>query len=87
MGIAKAVFLVLFFFMSAQQSLAQTYVERLSRGVVALPAANGNFISWRFLSTDGPQTTFNLLRDGEVIASDISGATCFTDATGTATSS
>lgn len=68
---------------------AQTFTERLSRGVVALPAGgtgeiggNGNFISWRFLDTDAKGTTFNLLRDGEVIAQGITGATCFTDKEG-----
>ena len=33
---------------------AQTYTERLSRGVVALPTEKGNFVSWRFLATDNP---------------------------------
>lgn len=61
---------------------AQTYMERLSRGVVALPAEKGNFISWRFLSTDAPKTTFNLLRNGEVIAKDLARETCFTDTLG-----
>ena len=68
----------------APQSKAQTYVERLSRGVVAVPAAEkGNFVSWRFLSTDKPGTTFNLMRDGEVIASGLANVTNFTDINGT----
>lgn len=62
---------------------AQTYVEKLSRGVVALPAERGVFISWRLLATDADGTTFNLLRDGETIARNLSGATCFTDSAGT----
>ena len=61
---------------------AQTFTERLSRGVVALPAEKGNFISWRFLSTDAPKTTFNLMRNGEVIAKDLARETCFTDTLG-----
>ena len=65
---------------------AQTYTERLSRGVVALPAEKGNFISWRFLSTDAPKTTFNLLRNGEIIAKELARETCFTDTLGDATS-
>ena len=70
--------------LSAPQSKAQTYVERLSRGVVAVPAAEkGNFVSWRFLSTDKPGTTFNLMRDGEVIASGLANVTNFTDINGT----
>lgn len=70
--------------LSAPQSKAQTYVERLSRGVVAVPAAEkGNFVSWRFLSTDKPGTTFNLMRDGDVIASELANVTNFTDINGT----
>lgn len=68
----------------APQSKAQTYIERLSRGVVAVPAAEkGNFVSWRFLSTDKPGTTFNLMRDGDVIASGLANVTNFTDINGT----
>ena len=70
--------------LSAPQSKAQTYVERLSRGVVAVPAAEkGNFVSWRFLSTDKQGTTFNLMRDGDVIASGLANVTNFTDINGT----
>jgi len=70
--------------LSAPQSKAQTYVERLSRGIVAVPAAEkGNFVSWRFLSTDKPGTTFNLMRDGDVIASGLANVTNFTDINGT----
>lgn len=65
---------------------AQTYVERLSRGVVALPAEKGVFVSWRFLSTDSDGTTFNLLRDGETIVSSLSGKTCYVDEAGTPSS-
>lgn len=83
---AKIVCLMLFMFLNVHNVHAQTYVERLSRGVVALPATSGNFVSWRFLATDSQQTTFNLLRDGEVIAAGIVGATCFTDAAGTSAS-
>ena len=70
--------------LSTPQGKAQTYVERLSRGVVAVPAAEkGNFVSWRFLSTDKPGTTFNLMRDGDVIASELANVTNFTDINGT----
>ena len=57
---------------------AQTYVEQLTRGVVAVPSEKGNFISWRLLATDAPGTTFNLMRDGDVIAGGLAAATCFT---------
>ena len=62
-------------------------MEKLDRGLVALPAtATSNFISWRLLGTDNKKTTtFDLLRDGEVIASNLS-VTNYRDAGGSATS-
>lgn len=62
--------------------------EQLGRGIVALPASNGNgqFVSWRFLGTDDATTTFDLLRDGIVIATGLQSVTSFTDADGTADS-
>jgi rhamnogalacturonan endolyase len=76
-------FFLSFLFLFSLSISAQTYVERLSRGVVALPAEKGNFISWRFLSTDAPKTTFSILRNGDVIASNLTRETCFTDTLGT----
>ena len=50
-------------------------MELLDRGLVAIPtntAGTTNFVSWRLLGTDvKAATTFDLLRDGEVIASDL----------------
>ena len=67
----------------------QTYpqqMERLDRGIVALPAQEqGIFISWRLLGTDDKGTTFNLLRDGKTIAKGLK-VTNFTDKEGTSTS-
>ena len=67
----------------------QTYpqqMERLDRGIVALPAQEqGNFISWRLLGTDAKGTTFDLLRDGKTIAKGLT-VTNFTDKEGTSTS-
>ena len=63
---------------------AQTYVETLSRGTVAIPAAKGNFVSWRLLSTDPKDITFDLLRDGKTIAKGLSTVTNYTDKKGKA---
>ena len=61
-------------------------MERLDRGVVAVPATTGNFVSWRLLGTDDDQTTrFDIVRDGIVIAQDVM-KTNYTDRQGTATS-
>ena len=46
-------------------------MEKLDRGLVAVPTSGtANFVSWRLLGTDDKAaTTFDLLRDGKVIAS------------------
>ena len=62
-------------------------MEKLTRGVVALPGENGGqFISWRMLGTDSLNTSFDLMRDGKVIASDLRNSTNFTDFGGTSES-
>ena len=63
-------------------------MEKLGRGVVALPRSSGNgcFISWRFLGTDTPErTTFTLLRNGKAAKSGLT-VTNYEDASGTASS-
>ena len=49
-------------------------MEKLDRGLVAVPvSATSNFVSWRLLGTDNKETTtFDLLRNGSVIASNLS---------------
>lgn len=62
-------------------------MEKLDRGVVAVSTSStSNFISWRLLGTDDTSsTTFNLLRDGQVIASGLN-ITNYTDRNGSLTS-
>ena len=61
-------------------------MEQLDRGLVAIPASGTtNFVSWRLLGTDDKSaTTFDLLRDGTVIASDLT-KTNYSDAGGSST--
>jgi len=62
-------------------------MEKLDRGLVAIPTSTFGkqfFISWRLLGTDDKQTKFDLLRDGEVIASDLT-VTNYQDTQGSAT--
>ena len=61
-------------------------MEKLDRGLVAVPTSTtANFISWRLLGTDDKaNTTFDLLRDGTVIASDLT-KTNYQDNGGSAT--
>jgi len=53
--------------LAASASLAASpvgkQVEKLNRGVVAIPTGAGHFISWRLLATDEPGTMFNVYRD------------------------
>lgn len=61
-------------------------MEKIDRGVVALPAAKkGIFVSWRLLGTDSGEVCFDLKRDGETIARHIK-ATNYIDAKGSAKS-
>lgn len=62
-------------------------MEKLDRGVVVLPTTSkvGNYVSWRLLGTDSPEVRFDLLRDGEPLATDLS-ITNYADAEGTANS-
>ena len=60
--------------MGSQAQITPTsQMEKLNRGVVALPDATGmgNFVSWRFLGTDSEDTRFDVLRDGEAVATDL----------------
>ena len=62
-------------------------MEKLDRGLVAIPTSTFGkqfFISWRLLGTDDKQTKFDLLRNGEVIASDLT-VTNYQDTQGSAT--
>ncbi len=62
-------------------------MEKLDRGLVAVPTSStSNFVSWRLLGTDDKTvTTFDLLRDGETIASGLT-RTNYQDNQGTLTS-
>ncbi|MCR4853145.1 MAG: rhamnogalacturonan lyase [Prevotella sp.] len=69
------------------QNTPVSQMETLNRGLIVLPASGnaGNYISWRFLGTDSPEISFDLLRDGKAVATDLT-VTNYTDAEGTATS-
>ncbi len=72
--------------MAQQYKTYPSQMERLDRGVVALPAAQkGVFVSWRLLGTEQKGTTFDLIRDGKTIASALK-VTNFVDADGTSQS-
>ena len=70
---------------SQDLSTPESQMEKLGRGVVALPQAKGIFISWRLLGTDDARMTFDVVRDGVTIADGLT-ASNFSDENGTATS-
>ena len=56
------------------QNTPVSQMEKLDRGVVAVPVSNGStsrLISWRLLGTDPRSTRFDVLRNGTVIANDL----------------
>ncbi|MGQ9620541.1 MAG: rhamnogalacturonan lyase [Bacteroidales bacterium] len=57
------------------------YMETIDRGIVAVRTSPEEvFISWRFLATDKPHTTFNLYRGKKKLnEKPLSGETCYTD--------
>lgn len=58
--------------------------EMGGRAVVALPGQSaGMFVSWRMLPIDDDNSTFDVLRDGEVIAANLKRTTSYFDANGT----
>ena len=48
------------------QTFSSVDMEQLNRGVVAIKSGANTFVSWRVLGTDSENTTFDLLRDGNV---------------------
>jgi len=62
-------------------SAASLLPSNSGRAAVALPGQSqkGVFISWRLLPTDGHQTTFDVVRDGIVIAKGLKNATSLQD--------
>ena len=67
---------------AAAQQTPVSQMETLTRGLVAVHTAEGNFVSWRLLGTDPEGTRFTLLRDGEPIADGLA-VTNYADSRGT----
>lgn len=62
-------------------------MEKLDRGLVALPAQDkGVFLSWRLLGTDSKDVCFDIERDGKIIAHQVK-LTNYTDRKGSAANS
>ncbi len=50
-------------------AMAQRYVDKLDRALVAVPASSGNFVSWRVLATEYYDVTYNLYCNGSLLKS------------------
>ena len=80
--------LLLLFTLLSTTLFGARMVEKLDRGVVAIPTGSGNFISWRLQGYEPPNLGFNLYRNGTRLnSSPITGATNYTDDAGTSSSS
>lgn len=67
------------------QVTAESQMEKLGRGVVALPSSSGSgkFVSWRLLGTEElERMSFDVLRDGKVLKADLCDVTCYNDVGG-----
>ncbi|MBQ4392801.1 MAG: autotransporter-associated beta strand repeat-containing protein [Prevotella sp.] len=62
---------------------AQRVTDVVDRGIVAVPAGNGNFVSWRMFGEEYYDTKYNLYRNGSKIASNLT-VTNFQDSGGSA---
>lgn len=63
---------------------AQQVAEKLNRAPVAVKASTGVLVSWRHLSTDPAGLTFDVYRNGTLVASSIADKTNYHDKTGKA---
>ena len=45
-------------------TMAQRNVDRLDRGLIAIPSGSGNFVSWKIFGEEYYDTKYNLYRDG-----------------------
>lgn len=59
---------------------AQSYMENLSRGLIAVKTSNGYFLSWRLLGHEDYETSFNVYKGSQKLNSQpITDATCYED--------
>ena len=70
---------------AALPSFAQRTTDKLDRGLVAMKASTGVYLSWRLLGSEYYDVTYNVYRDGNLIKSGLSSSN-YSDASGSATS-
>jgi autotransporter-associated beta strand protein len=62
-------------------AMAQRFTDKLDRGLVAVPAGSGNFISWRRQADEYYDVTYSLYKNGELLKSGLT-VTNYTDTGG-----
>ena len=55
----------------ALNAKAQRVIDKLDRGLVAVKTTNGIFVSWRIQSDEYYDVTYNLYRDGSLVAENL----------------
>lgn len=68
----SVIYLVALLLMVCGEAKAQRHTDQLGRGLVAMPAASGNFVSWRRQANELYGVTYNLYRGSTKIASGLS---------------
>ena len=68
----------------AMSATAQQVSEKLNRAPVAVKTSDGILVSWRSLADDAKELTFDVYRNAEKVASNISEVTSWLDAEGKA---
>ncbi len=67
-------------------TMAQRYVDKIDRGLVAVPSAtSGNFVSWRIFGEEYYDVTYNLYCNGSLLASGLE-VSCYNHSGGTSSS-
>lgn len=65
----KAYILIFLAMLTASTVNAQRHMDNLGRGLVAIPGNNSNYITWRRLGTEYYDVTYNLYKNGSLLAS------------------
>ena len=82
----KKILLALIMGMTTVTVSAQRVIDKLDRGVVAVRTSGGIFVSWRIQSDEYYDVTYNLYRDGSLIAENLNTSN-YTDAAGNVSNS
>lgn len=72
--------------LASVQGFAQRFTDELGRGIVAVKADEGVFVSWRITANEYYDVKYNLYRDGEMVNTKPLEVSNFVDTKGTAAS-